>query len=138
MLARRPPLRLVSAVMATKEEQMAARRRRGYWIERARIRRGMTLDAVAVALGYSEKSTSTVSRWEDGQRPIPSDKLEVLARVLGLPPSWLVTPPETDDERLDRAVRDAEELERQDAERAQAPGRSTDDAPAPALRRLTA
>jgi transcriptional regulator with XRE-family HTH domain len=124
--------------MATKEEQLATRRRRGYWIERARLRRDLTLEAVCEALGYSAKSISTVSRWESGERPVPSDKLEPLARLLSLPPAWLINPPLTDDERLDDAVRDAEELERQDAGRAPAPARPISAVPAPSLRRRSA
>ena len=138
MLARDPPLRLVSAGMATKDEQLAVRRRRGYWIERARIGQGMTLADLAARLGYRPTSTSTISRWEDGQRPVPSDKMATLAKELKLPPGWLVNPPETDDERLARAVREAEALEQQDAERAGAPARPAGGAPVRELRRRTA
>lgn len=109
-----PPLRLVSAVMATEDEQQAMRRRRGYWIKRARERKGLTLQYVAVALGYSDNSLSTPSLWESGKRPVPSDKMEPLSRLLSLPPRFLVSPPLTDEELLDQAVRDAEELERED------------------------
>jgi transcriptional regulator with XRE-family HTH domain len=124
--------------MATKEEQLALRRRRGYWIRRARERKDLTLQAVATALGYSGNSLSTVSRWEDGSRQVPSDKLEPLGRLLSLPDSFLLRPPLTDDERLDAAVRDAEELERQDAGQAPAPARPVAAVPAPALRRRSA
>lgn len=133
-----PPLRLLSVGMATREEQLRVRRRRGYWIHRARDRQGMTLQALAELLGYSGKSISTISRWETGDRQVPSDKLALLAHHLSLPESWLVNPPETDDERLDRAVREAEELERQDAERAQAPAQRALPAQVPAPRRRTA
>lgn len=133
-----PPLRLLSAGMATKEAQLLTRRRRGYWIRRARLRKGLTLAALADLLDYSEKSISTLSRWEEGVRPVPSDKLALLAHHLALPESWLVNPPETDEERLDRAVREAEELERQDAERAEPPARPIAAVPAPALRRRSA
>lgn len=96
--------------MATPTEQLAVRRRRGYWVRRARERKGYTLQYVASSLGYSDKSISTVSRWEDGGRQVPSDKIEPLSRLLSLPPRFLVRPPLTDDERLDRAVHDAEAL----------------------------
>ena len=124
--------------MASPEEQLQTRRRRGYWIERARRRKGYTLEAVAAALGYSDKSISTLSRWEAGERPVPSDKLEPLARLLGLPPTYLVSPPLTDDERLDAAVRDAEELEREDSGSEPAPVRPVAAVPGPSLRRRSA
>lgn len=106
--------------MASPEDQAAERRRRGYWIQRARKRKGFTLDYVAQMMGYSGKSLSTPSLWESGKRPVPSDKLGPLARLLDLPPDFLVSPQMTDDERLDAAVRDAEALERQDSERVSA------------------
>lgn len=102
--------------MATPSEQLAVRKRRGYWIRRARERKGYTLRLVAGRLGYSDKSISTISRWEDGERQVPSDKIEPLSRLLALPPQFLVSPPLTDDERLDQAVREAEGLERADWE----------------------
>lgn len=124
--------------MASPEEQLQTRRRRGYWIKRARDRKGLTLGAVCELLGYSPKSISTISRWEDGQRPVPSDKMEPLARLLGLPPDYLVRPPLTDDERLDQAVRDAEALEQQDAAQAAAPRQQAGPAPVRELRRRSA
>lgn len=110
------PVRLVSAVMASREELEAERKRRGYWIRRARELHGLTQHAVAEALGYSGKSLSTVSLWESGLRPVPSDKIGPLSRLVKLPPDWIVNPPLTDEERLSAAVLAAEELEREDAE----------------------
>lgn len=133
-----PPLRLVSAVMATPAEQLAVRKRRGYWIKRARERHGYTLQLVASRLGYSDKSISTISRWEDGERQVPSDKIEPLSRLLSLPPRFLVSPPETDDERLDQAVRDAEALEREDWASGVAGGPGAEAGPSDGPRRLTA
>jgi transcriptional regulator with XRE-family HTH domain len=110
--------------MATKEEQLAARIRRGYWIRRARERRGLTLQDVAMSLGYSGKSLSTPSLWESGKRPVPSDKLEPLGRLLNLPDGFLLRPPLTDDERLDAAIAAAAAGEQRDWEAAgeDAPG----------------
>ena len=71
--------------MATKEEQLAARKRRGYWVRRARERKGLTLKEVAAALGYSGNSLSTPSLWEAGKRQVPGDRMEPLARLLSLP-----------------------------------------------------
>ena len=107
-------IRPMLAVMATPEELAAQRRRRGYWIRRARERKEMKLDTVAKALGYAEGSTSTISLWESGKRPVPSDKLESLAALLDLPARFLVKPPMTDSERLDAAVAEASALESED------------------------
>ena len=124
--------------MATPAEQLAVRKRRGYWIRRARERHGYTLQFVASRLGYSDKSISTVSRWEDGLRQVPSDKIEPLSRLLSLPAKFLVSPPETDDERLDQAVRDAEALEREDWAAGADDGRADGAGPDGGPRRLTA
>jgi transcriptional regulator with XRE-family HTH domain len=102
--------------MATKEEIEAERRRRGYWIKRARERRDLTLDALAELLGYAANSGSTISLWEAGVRPVPSDKFSRLVDLLELPLGWLVKPPLTDEERLDLAIQRASELEREDWE----------------------
>jgi transcriptional regulator with XRE-family HTH domain len=110
--------------MATPDEQLAVRIRRGYWIRRARERKGFTLTYVASMLGYKDKSISTLSRWESGDRQVPGDKFEPLARLLDLPAGFLVSPPLTDDERLDAAVRAASALEREDWEKEQATHRA--------------
>jgi transcriptional regulator with XRE-family HTH domain len=102
--------------MATREEIEAERRRRGYWIKRARERRDLTLDALAELLGYAPNSGSTISLWESGARPVPSDKFSRIVDLLELPLGWLVKPPLTDDERLDLAIQRASELEREDWE----------------------
>ena len=124
--------------MASVEELQAERRRRGYWIRRARERKGMTLDGLAELMGYAAKSGSTVSLWETGQRPVPSDRMGPLAAVLQLPAHWLVNPPPTDDERLEAAVRDATELERLDSEREADRDRRAAGGPDAELRRRSA
>lgn len=124
--------------MATPAEQLAVRKRRGYWIKRARERHGYTLQFVASRLGYSDKSISTISRWEDGVRQVPSDKIEPLSRLLSLPAAFLVSPPATDDERLDEAVRDAEALEREDWASGQGADPAAAGGPTVGPRRLTA
>jgi transcriptional regulator with XRE-family HTH domain len=102
--------------MATVEEIEAERRRRGYWIKRARERRVLTLDALAADLGYAAKSGSTISLWEAGLRPVPSDKFSRLADLLELPVAWLVKPPLTDEERLEAAIRRGSDEEKRDWE----------------------
>lgn len=96
-------------------DEQVMHRRRGWWIRVARERLGITIEALAAACGYTD-GKGTVSLWEKGKRPVPSGKFPTIARVLELPARYLVNPPETDEERLDRVVRDASELERLDAE----------------------
>lgn len=108
---------------------MAMRKRRGYWIQRARKRKQLTQQGVGSLLGYPGKSESIVSRWEAGDRPVPSDKLQALAVLLDLPADYLVNPPLTDDERLDAAVRAASELEREDWEAGEGSDPEADDEP---------
>jgi transcriptional regulator with XRE-family HTH domain len=84
----------------TKAAELLVHRRRGWWIRVARERRGITLAALAEAMGYTE-GQGTVSLWERGLRPVPSGKFPAIARELGLAPRFLVNPPATDEERLD-------------------------------------
>lgn len=121
-----PSLRLVSVSMA---DRMAARRRRGYWIRLARRRKGWGQKRLAHALGYTDGQAGNLSKWESGERPIPSDLFEPLARALGLPPKFLVSPPMTDEERLDEAIQSASDAERQDLEPGEERGPAADDGP---------
>lgn len=57
-------LRLLS--MATEVQQEA--KRRGFWLRVARERANLTQEAVAMTLGLSGKSKSTMSAWEKGER----------------------------------------------------------------------
>lgn len=96
-----------------------ARRRRGRWIRLARERRELTTDGLAAALGYKgAKPGSVVSRWESGERAVPSDLFPAIAAVLQLPAEWLTNPPMTDlerlEERLDELMNAAARLERDD------------------------
>lgn len=113
-----------STRMAESDRQ-ALRRRRGYWIALARKRQRLTLDALAELVGYGTGSGSIVSRWESGDRPVPSDRFGRLADVLDLPSDYLVEPPTTDEERLeDLALRRARaDAEIADAEAAAAAAR---------------
>lgn len=102
-------------------------RRRGYWMRRAREHAGFTLAAAAHAAGLAETSGSTVSLWETGARDVKLVQLERLAEAYGVPISLFTEPAETDDERLDRVMRDASEKERRDWEAGR--GREGGDAP---------
>jgi transcriptional regulator with XRE-family HTH domain len=108
-------------------ERAEARRRRGYWVRLARKRRGWGQKELAHALGYNDGQTGNLSKWESGERPIPSDLFEPLARALGLPSDFLVRPPMTDEERLDLAIQSASDAERRDWESEPEPGPGVDD-----------
>lgn len=89
------------------EDEDRQRTRRGYWLRASRRRAGLTLKEVAQAMGYSLRSQTTIKLWEDGRRD-PSDiQLAKIAGVYGVPVELFYKPAETDEERLDRWVRDA-------------------------------
>lgn len=93
-------------VMATQDEERQ-RSRRGYWLRLARRRAGLTLKQVAVDMGYSLRSQTTIKLWEDGKRD-PSDiQLAKIAGVYGAPVELFYKPAETDEERFDRWIREA-------------------------------
>lgn len=108
-------------VVVAESDRDITRRRRGWWVRVARERKDMKTDTLAKALGYKgTKAGTIVSRWESGERPIPSDHFPALSVLLDLPRDWLATPPETDRDRLERRIselaRDAAALERADFE----------------------
>jgi transcriptional regulator with XRE-family HTH domain len=79
----------------------------------------MTLDTFGERVGYGPKSGSVVSRWESGDRPVPSDRFTRIAAAIDLPAEYLVNPPLTDLERLEELARAAIALEQLDWEREQ-------------------
>lgn len=99
---------------AVSDDESLVQRRRGYWLRLARERAGFTLSAAAEAAGLSAGSGSTVTRWEQGERPIKVIHLERLARAYRVPVSSLMRPERTDDERLDEAIAAASDAERED------------------------
>lgn len=50
-------------------------------IKKFRIQRNLTQKDIAEALGY--ETPSIVAMWEAGTRKVPSDKIVLLAKVLG-------------------------------------------------------
>jgi transcriptional regulator with XRE-family HTH domain len=97
-------LSLAFADMATSDAAVY-RKRRGHWLRVARERAGLNLDQVAVEMGFSLRSKSTISKWEKGERD-PSDvNLRHLAEVYGVPAEIFMEPDETDEERLAARVR---------------------------------
>jgi transcriptional regulator with XRE-family HTH domain len=87
----------------TRHEDLEAKRR-GYWLRHARLRRGVTLADAAETAGLAPGSGSTVSLWERGLRPISLLQRKRLAIRYGVPVSWFVDPPMTDEERLTEAI----------------------------------
>jgi transcriptional regulator with XRE-family HTH domain len=129
------PVRLGFAVMSS--EEMAQRRvRRGYWLRRARLKSGLSMQWVAEQLG--QKSASSVSLWERALRDPKTEQMVAMAHLYGLPDEFLVDPPLTDDERLDEAMNAAAALEREDAARAEAARRAAEPSPVRELRRRSA
>ena len=122
--------------MPTEDEILLLEKRRAWWLRVAR--RGMNQTGVAKALGLSEKSGSTIGDWERGVSQPSLRQLAQLAVIYGVPLETLISPPMTDEERLDEIVRLAGDAERAgwDAEGAQAPANG--DAPAAVRRRRTA
>ena len=103
MSAQNRQLTLAFVGVATDDAQLY-RTRRGHWLRVARQRAGLNLDQVAVEMGYSMRSKSTIKKWEDGVRD-PSDvQLRHVADVLGVPIEVFTEPDETDRERLDEKV----------------------------------
>ena len=52
-------------------------------IKAARLKAGLTQQALGEALGYEGTSAdSTVRRWEAGSRPVPIEKIRKLAELL--------------------------------------------------------
>lgn len=79
------------------------------------MRAGKTrLKQVADALGYSQRSISTISLWEQGRRDPPVKALEHLARIYDVPIEVFIEPDPTDEERLEERI---EEIRARDRRR---------------------
>lgn len=119
-------------------EKAATRRRRGYWVRIARERKGWTQKELAHALGYNGSQTGNLSKWESGERPIPSDLFAPLAQALDLPADFLVNPPLTDEDRLDAAIQSGIAAEQRDWEGEPDLAPKADDEPGDVPGRLSA
>jgi transcriptional regulator with XRE-family HTH domain len=108
-------LRLVSVPM-TEDELAQLRRRRGYWLRLARERANMDQNSVALQLGMSPRSGTSVLAWEKGTRSPTMDQLDQLARIYSVPISSFTESLPTDEEWLDDLVSAAGALERADWE----------------------
>lgn len=128
MLLIQEPLWRLASVTVTSEEELHAQRL-GYWLRRVREQRGESQKSAALAAGLAASSSSTVSKWESGERPISVQTLRRLAKFYAVPVDLFMSPPMTDDERLAAALADAGALERAGWDLEQERGLATGDAP---------
>ena len=113
-------------------------KRLGFWLKAARERSGKSQAGAAEFLGFSVKSKSTISDYENGVT-IPSlPVLRRLAEWYGLPLETFTDPGPTPEERLDEIVRLAGQREQRDWQAAPERDQGAGDAPGAGPRRLTA
>jgi transcriptional regulator with XRE-family HTH domain len=112
------------------DERSIERKRRGFWLREARDRKGLKQGDVAQRLGYSDKSASTIKKWESGERDVPTGHLARLALLYEVPAEVFVHPEPTAEERLNELARGAIALAVQDVEGEVAEGHDDDAQPA--------
>lgn len=124
-------LRLLSPAMAADDALYA--KRLGFWLKAARERSGKSQGGAAEYLGFSPKSKSTISDYENGVTVPSLPALRKLATWYEVPLVVFTDPQPTPEERLDEIVRAASALERDDWEagvaRSQGGGAAPGDAP---------
>ncbi len=108
-------------------------KRLGFWLRMARERAGKSQGGVAEFLGFSPKSKSTISDYENGATVPSLPVLRRLADWYGVPLATFTDPMATPEERLDEIVQLAAAEERADyeteGERARRAGGGPGDAP---------
>jgi len=129
-------LRLLSPAMVT--DDATYRRRLGFWLRAARERAGKSQAGAAEFLGFSPKSKSTISDYENGVTVPSILVLRKLAAWYRVPIEVFTDPPPTPEERLDEIARAAVAEGRADWEAAAERGREVDAAPAATPRRRSA
>lgn len=92
--------------------------RLGFWLRMARERAGKSQGGAAEFLGFSKKSKSSISDYENGVTVPSLPVLRRLAAWYGVPLSVFTDPQPTPEERLDEIVRLAGAEEREDWEAA--------------------
>jgi transcriptional regulator with XRE-family HTH domain len=95
------------------DEQLYARRL-GFWLKAARERSGKSQQGAAEFLGFSSKSKSTISDYENGVTIPALRMLKRLAEWYGLPLETFTEPDPTPEERLDEISRLAVRREQRD------------------------
>lgn len=128
-------LRLLSGPMP--DDEIYAKRL-GFWLRMARERAGKSQAGAAEYLGFSSRSKSTISDYENGVT-VPSLKvLRRLAAWYGVPLTVFIDPQPTIEEQLDEIVRLAGGAEREDWAAGLDRGREDGDGPAAAPGRRSA
>lgn len=119
-------------------EDVLYAKRLGFWLRAARERSGKSQSGAAEMLGFSAKSKSTISDYENGVT-IPSiPVLRRLAEWYGLPLAVFTDPQSTPEERLDEIVRLAGQREQRDWDAGEDRDRADDDGPGAEPRRRSA
>jgi len=120
-------LHLLSGGMPDDDEAYA--KRVGFWLRMARERAGKSQAGAAEHLGFSSKSKSTISDYENGVT-LPSLKvLRRLAAWYEVPLTVFTQPEPTIEERLDEIVQLASAAEQRDWAQAGERGPAVDDEP---------
>lgn len=129
-------MRLLSGSMS---DDTVYARRLGFWLRMARERAGKSQAGAAAYLGFSAKSKSTISDYENGVTVPSLPVLRRLAEWYGLPLSVFTDPEPTPEERLDALALAAGALAREDLEaEGEAPGPEVGGARGGAPRRRSA
>jgi transcriptional regulator with XRE-family HTH domain len=129
-------LRLLSSAMDADEQLYF--RRQGAWMKIARERSGKSQAGAAEYLGFSKKSKSSVSDYENGVTPTPMRVLRKLAEWYGVPLSVFTEPDPAPEERLDEIARLAAQREQRDWEAGEGQSPGDDDERGAAPRRRSA
>lgn len=113
-------------------------KRLGFWLRMARERAGKSQKGAAEHLGFSTKSKSTISDYENGVTVPSLPVLRKLAAWYGVPLSSFTDPEPTPEERLDEIVQLAGDAEREGWEAEEGQGPAAGDAPGGGLRTQSA
>lgn len=98
-------------------DPVTVRRRRAYWIQQARQRlapkgkKVMSFGEIADRMGLEGNTRDLVPLWASGAADPDPGYFERLARALHIPERDILSPPMTDEERLDRWAREFVEVE---------------------------
>ena len=113
-------------------------KRLGFWLRMARERAGKSQGGAAEFLGFSPRSKSSISDYENGVTVPSLPVLRRLAGWYGVPLATFTDPMATPEERLDEIVQLAAAEERADYESEGERARGTGGGPGDAPRRRSA
>ena len=104
-------------------------KRLGFWLRMARERAGKSQGGAAEFLGFSAKSKSSISDYENGVTVPALPVLRRLAEWYGVPLGVFTDPQPTPEERLDEIVRIAGAAERRDWAEGEGLAQAAEDGP---------